>query len=321
MSADQWAIREHWRVLYGYDNGGDVPGMFVSVWAKRGKEKSICCSVPGDALYGDAITYVAMLADHGCDVYFSVCLLKHDPGPHERGKAEDAAVMPAFFMDVDVGKPKTPANLAEALDFIASLPLEPTLVIGSGGGLHVYWGFKELEFLESADDRKLADRNLKAFQTKIIEHGMDAGWKFDGTADLARILRFAGTFNFKSEAPRPVCILHLSDARYSPVDLKVMCAKPVPSNKTASKDVQRPRSNGNGGADIETRIRAYLAEVGGWQPGNRDNACWGMTRFMRNKLELPATDALEWLRVLNNECGDPLDDGVLTEKIRRWWAA
>src|SRR2546427_543448 len=68
-------------------------------------------------------------------------------------------------------------------------PLPLTFTVDSGGGLHVYWVF----------DKPLADlAQFTAIQRGIVQH-----FGSDSIVDPARVLRLAGTFNFKQKMPVP----------------------------------------------------------------------------------------------------------------------
>ncbi len=58
-----------------------------------------------------------------------------------------------------------------------------------------------------------------AFSTHYPGSGGTYGWKVDSTADLARVLRPAGTLNHKSGHPKLVTILHEDAIRYNPSDI------------------------------------------------------------------------------------------------------
>ncbi len=118
----------------------------------------------------------------------------------------------AYWLDVDCGKGKsangkgyeTVEEAKQALDKFrkdAGLPKQ-TFIIGSGGGLHVYWA------LDSVVDRETWQKyagKLKALTKKL-------GFLADDTrtADIASVLRVPGTKNQKFTPPRLVEILHAS---------------------------------------------------------------------------------------------------------------
>jgi hypothetical protein len=135
------------------------------------------------------------------DIYYGVGLLGEKPA-HGRGKAEDVIAIPGCWMDVDVAGPthKTenlPKSIDEATEFINSLGLEPTVIVNSGGGFHVYWLFKELWAFCCEEEQQEAAELVKRFQQGVINKGRENGWQLDDTSDLARVLRLPGTFNYK----------------------------------------------------------------------------------------------------------------------------
>jgi len=119
----------------------------------------------------------------------------------------------AFWMDVDVSDTKVStgkgyATEEEAQSAIikfckdAELP-EPTHIVSSGGGLHVYWVTDK--FIERDTWQKFA-KMLKAL-TKSLKCLADD----TRTADIASVLRVPGTYNYKYNPPRLVVLTHASD--------------------------------------------------------------------------------------------------------------
>lgn len=131
------------------------------------------------------------------------------PDPHNAGKLKavrasaNALKLKALWIDIDV-KPNQYATLADALkalfEFIAKVGLPPpSALVSSGNGLHVYW---------------ISDVALDVAEWAPYAHGLKAllvqeGLKCDAglTTDQARILRMPGTFNHKSDPPKPVQLL------------------------------------------------------------------------------------------------------------------
>lgn len=126
--------------------------------------------------------------------------------------AENAMALRSIWIDVDVKPPpKGYATASEALNAImkfcadAGLP-KPTALVGSGGGIHVYW---------ISDKVLLPDvwagyaSGLRALTQK---HDLlcDAGC----TTDVARVLRIPGTLNYKTDPPKPVKLLYLAESDY-----------------------------------------------------------------------------------------------------------
>lgn len=147
------------------------------------------------------------------DVYF--CLsLQSKTGKYTRGKpgvarsADNAVALKAIWLDIDVkDPPKGYATRDEALRsldlFIKSAELPfPTAIVGSGGGLHVYWISKD------ALDPEAWQPYAEGLKAAAVDFGLrcDSGL----TTDRARILRVPDTFNFKTNPPKKVELLWLA---------------------------------------------------------------------------------------------------------------
>ncbi|WP_052359996.1 DUF927 domain-containing protein [Solidesulfovibrio alcoholivorans] len=140
------------------------------------------------------------------NVWHGVGLRKEKPAKNARGKAEDVIAIPGIWLDLDVKGPghaqeNLPATFEEALDFINALPLKPSLIVFTGGGLQPYWLFPEPMRLSAKEEWTRAKNLSERWQRFIIAMGMGRGWKFDNTADLPRVLRLPGTWNRKTGQP------------------------------------------------------------------------------------------------------------------------
>lgn len=101
---------------------------------------------------------------------------------YARGKAYDAQWLTALWIDVD-----EPGE-AGYRRCIGSLPVQPSIVVSSGGGWHGYWLLTEPLQLDDYH-RDVAKLTLKGM---AIAAGSDPA-----VADLARIMRLPGTVNTK----------------------------------------------------------------------------------------------------------------------------
>jgi len=140
------------------------------------------------------------------NVWHGVCLRKEKPAKNARGKAEDVIAIPGIWLDLDVRGPghveqNLPASFEEALDFIKTLPLKPTFIVFTGGGLQPYWLFPEPMRLSTEASWNRAKAVSERWQRFIIAMGKDRGWKLDNTSDLPRVLRLPGTWNRKTDKP------------------------------------------------------------------------------------------------------------------------
>lgn len=177
------------------------------LWTKQDKN-----TYPIDATDIDKIVETAISLSRTKDVYFGVGLQKENPPKGQRGTTETVSHLPGLWMDIDVRGPHhkmtaLPGSIEEAVEFLRSLKPAPSLIIDTGGGLHVYWVFDQLYHIDSADKFYRIRDVSKSFQQKIIAEGEKYGWTLDNTADLARLLRLPGTWNWKETPPNPVYIL------------------------------------------------------------------------------------------------------------------
>jgi hypothetical protein len=204
----------------------------IVVWCK-GQPSSWCASVP-------AAVQAAKAGAAGHDVYFG-CSLQNPkaalasahsrasaegkPKPSlasTRGVATTACAIPGLWADIDLAgdghKNKNyPPDLDEALKALrVAIPIEPSLIVSTGGGVHVWWLLKEAWAFEGEPDRLRAQDIVRGFQESIRLQFAEHGWKLDSTHDLSRVLRVPGTFNRKKDygEPRECTIIHDGGARY-----------------------------------------------------------------------------------------------------------
>ncbi len=136
-----------------------------------------------------------------------------------------------FYLDIDAGAAKFAKNpntawptiqdaLAALLGFIKKFGLKPTIILFSGGGLHIYWQLSEV--LDGQAWTAIAE-NFKRV-TKA------AGLKADptSTSDSARILRPPGSLH--NNGQRASVLKHIPDAVYtrSAFESAVLAILPVP---------------------------------------------------------------------------------------------
>lgn len=173
----------------------------------------------------DIAAQASDLVAAGQDVYFGLgtCSEKRPAG--KRGDSQTVTGIPGFWLDVDLqSDAHTKHNLpdeATARELLAAFPLQPSMIVNSGNGLHVYYLFNEPWIFENDSDRQQAKELSRRFQLTMKAHFAASGYHLDMTADLARILRLPGTFNFKNAAePKPVEILERTEARYEASDFQ-----------------------------------------------------------------------------------------------------
>src|SRR5262249_1812408 len=100
------------------------------------------------------------------------------------------SVVRAVFCDLDY-KNVTPD---EAQLRIQRFPLQPSITVESGGGLHLYWILSKTVDLRT---HAVVFRTLLRRTARAIGADLQA-------AEPARVLRIPGTHNYKYEPPREV---------------------------------------------------------------------------------------------------------------------
>ncbi|MDM7986351.1 MAG: phage/plasmid primase, P4 family [Smithella sp.] len=172
------------------------------------------------------------LCNQGVDVYFGV-----NPRTGNGGKKENVHYLSAFHAEIDYGetgheKSSIHKTYDEALSVIRSFPLEPTIIVHSGGGFHCYWVLSNHAKVSDAGfiDLEKVNRFL------IKKLGGDSG-----SHDISRLLRVTGTFNFKLKGnPRPVTLVSNSHKKYSLKDFEqfISMDKPEQTNNVVNKPSQ-----------------------------------------------------------------------------------
>jgi putative DNA primase/helicase len=158
-------------------------------------------------------------------IYFRVTMLPPDGVKRGRGNEADAHALTFLWADVDYGtvghKPgrgslPLPPDEEAARKIIAALPMPPSLLIHSGGGLYPIWQFKRPVYL---DETNRADAKARSQQWQEIIQAKAAtlGWHYgSGVGDLARILRLPGSVNRKVPAqPRPCRVIEQTGEVFS----------------------------------------------------------------------------------------------------------
>lgn len=164
------------------------------------------------------------------ETYISCCLQDaRAEAVGERGGAETTVALGAVWVDLDIGTEghaghNYPPTLEAALDCLArTIEQQPSLIIFSGGGVHLWWLLDEVLEFESDDDRRKAATIVARFQARIREAWAEKGWHLDSTQDLARVLRPPQSLNHKYTPARLVRATAIRPDSYAPSDLLEYC--------------------------------------------------------------------------------------------------
>jgi hypothetical protein len=145
-------------------------------------------------------------ASRPAGIYFRATMLPPEGVRSGRGGEADAHALAFFWADVDYGivghKPglgslPLPPDEEAARKVIAALPIPPSLIIHSGGGLYPIWKYRRPIYLDQTKRAEAKDRSQR-WQNVIKAAAARNGWRYDtGVRDLARLLRLPGSVNRK----------------------------------------------------------------------------------------------------------------------------
>jgi hypothetical protein len=203
------------------------------------------------------------------NLFAGVALRRTDAG----GTLSDCVALPALFVDIDFKT--TPAEQARAA--VRRFLLKPSVVVRSGGGVHLYWLLREPMGLP--EEAQAAKDLLR----RIARHlGGDLG-----AAEPARILRIPGTLNRKYTPPRPAVLAQLdSSRRFNPSDFDFLPPEPAATGEGA------PRFS------VPEQIRA----------GERNTTLYALARSLKGR-GLGEREILAAIIAVNVErCHPPLDE-------------
>ncbi|NBW12841.1 MAG: hypothetical protein EBR82_32940 [Caulobacteraceae bacterium] len=211
----------------------------------------------------DAANYVRSIGNSQ-NVYHQMALI--DGNPTGRGKKQDTTSISCCWCDIDVNgenhsNEMLPKSIEEAYTFLKSLPLNPSIIVNSGGGLHGYWLFTAPVFFNPGNCEEIAEVFTKGWHGYVCKQAADRnGWKLENLGDVTRVLRTPGTWNLKKiENIKPVEFLQNDNGeRYELNDFIQFIdkdAKQVPLVKPLIF------SNSGQASSILAKCKAYLDKM------------------------------------------------------------
>ena len=194
------------------------------------------------------------------DVYTGVGLAPREGlelTSNKRVKEWEVAGITAFWADIDVAhdvhkkREQLPPSIERAMEAIAKLPFEATIIVNSGHGLQLWWVLKEIWLFADAEEREQARRACQWWHRLVKETFAQFGWTVDSTFDLPRVMRLPGTWNNKNpQERRRVEVTGGSGTRYGrelftqlvPEDFK---ATPMGARRSTSRSSARFSTEGS----------------------------------------------------------------------------
>jgi hypothetical protein len=145
-----------------------------------------------------------------------------------RGRKDYIAALNCLYAEFDA---KDFGNsLDETLAHVHSLALQPSVIVASGGGYHCYWLLVE-PFMLDTDAARARAVDVQACWVSFVRGDKAA-------KDIARVLRFPGTLNYKYEPARPVAFVEQHYNRRYTLDALQAALPPVPP-----RTPRTPRTN------------------------------------------------------------------------------
>lgn len=235
----------------------------------------------------------------GYNCYFAVAarVRKYDPetrlskSNHEylfypRGKAYDAILITALWVDVDV--PGETGYLQLISDIVP-----PSIVISSGGGWHGYWLLTEPLVIDDFN-RDAIKRTLKGM---AIRCGGDTK-----VAELARIMRLPGTINTKPGRGQQCYVYDFIPCRYHFSELELGYAPlAAPAQPQITRSIPIVASAG-----MPRWVETYLNS--GAVQGERNNTAYAAARALLDN----GFGTAETERLITNRA---LSDGLSAQEI------
>lgn len=121
------------------------------------------------------------------DTYFGVNPTLEAKKSHERALLTDVCAVNCLFSEFDG---KDFASKDDALRYVESIQPEPSVIIDSGGGYHLYWLLRDTFEIRNDQERQYI-RDVLARWVDFV--------RGDVVKDLARVLRVPGTYNYKPD--------------------------------------------------------------------------------------------------------------------------
>lgn len=207
-----------------------------------------------------------------------------------RGTADNVACITAVIADVDFKK----AGEDAAVEAVAAHPFMPSIIVNSGGGLHLYWLL----------DTPLYD--LPRATRLLLNWGATVPAS-DIVFDLPRVLRLPGTLNRKYDPPRlAACEVFDPTLRYTVDELEAYAAsvKPRESQKTQGVSLMQA----GGGFELP-------ASIGG---GDRHGTLFRFVRSVQARYNLSWAELWPLVEAINDtRCEEPISRGDLQSWLRR----
>lgn len=209
-----------------WPNTVEAPSSFLTLWQLQGPRSYHFSLRDFETGLAEAEAHAIRQNDAGYEMYFGVGLRDQDLG-FKLGLETQVIAWPGLWLDIDIQHESAHAgsNLPPSLDAVEEALLlfqkkggvEPSLIVHSGFGLHVYYLLDKPFVVDHPADRDSFKKALQRFQRQFGAALDELGkWDIDNTAKLQQVLRLPTLLNRKVPSDiRTVEILVDDGPRYA----------------------------------------------------------------------------------------------------------
>ncbi|QDV36975.1 hypothetical protein ElP_49060 [Tautonia plasticadhaerens] len=242
-----------------------------------------------------------MVAGHPLNIYCSA----NPRSRHGGSSRNDVRLARCLFSDLEhIG---VEAAVESALG--AGLP-PPTMTVGSGHGVHLYWRLLE----------PIIDLSLWTVIQKLLIRALGSD---PGIHDPARVMRLPGFMNVNGD-PAPATIAEADPSRRYELDEILSALPPLgpspelpgPARSASPAAKTFPLFGEEHQTNLQARMTAYLEEVEPPSDGERNIRLFGQAARLVEKYDPEEDDLLAAIGMLNARTAEPLDDSEVDRVVR-----
>ncbi len=198
--------------------GNKPSGLYFNIWTAPNNKSKFFKDID------KPVDYISKIVDKDIEIYIQTGMTDKNLGSKRRGKKKQIVGLPGLYMDIDVAgsahkNKNLPPTFEAALDLVKGHGIDPTLVVKSGNGIHVWFLFKEVLIFDGEAEQNDAEMMNRRLQETIKQRAKENGWELDSTFDRTRLLRIVGTYNRKDpDHPILVKLIENTGVRYGSID-------------------------------------------------------------------------------------------------------
>jgi hypothetical protein len=206
------SLRDHVGKFLTFHFGDSPQGMISLFRVPLGTQL-----VPISAI--DQAVDVILAHRESANIYFGMAARRE--GTRKRGGKADCSSVRTLWLDIDVGTvghrdSNLPPSVEAVAPLLSKMEINPSCIVQSGGGLHVYYRLDKSFLLETKEDIQRFETLNKAILNRFLTLCEKQGWSADPQGyTVERILRVPFTFNFKDGGQRPVILEGYDDVQYT----------------------------------------------------------------------------------------------------------